>query len=196
MIKRGTIVYWNIPDAVRTDSDVVERYGLTDHEPRNDSKAALVKAIKAAKKKFGWLEGEAHHRMNPQHLKPVDTVDQTIWEIHKPKISESGETEWDLIAKVIYGKKVRSLEIQGPEEVKQFFIDNYRHSEVSLDNVQVAQILKRSVMRHGARDCCGIAMRITGGVYFVPADRQSQLDNVTEFLKEVGGTLSHCLFLN
>lgn len=189
--KRGSIVFWNIPEIVKTDSDVVERFGLTDHEPRNDSKAALIKAIKAAKKKFGWYEGEAHHRMNPQHLKPIDTVEQTVWEIHKPRLGET-ETEWSLIARVIYNKKERSLLVDGSDEVKQFFIENYRTSAVSLDNTQVAGIINRAINRHSASCCAGVTMRVSGGVYFVPADRQSQLDNVGAFLNAIGGTLHQC----
>lgn len=191
MMKRGSIVFWNIPEIVKTDSDMVSDYGLTDHEPRNDSKAALIKAIKAAKKKFGWYEDEKHHRMNPQHLKPIDTVEQTVWEIHKPRLGET-ETEWSLIARVIYGKKERSLEIQGSDEVKQFFIDNYRTSAVSLDNTQVAGIINRAINRHSPSCCAGVTMRVSGGVYFVPADRQRQLDNVGAFLSAIGGTLYQC----
>ena len=52
--KRGVLTWWSIPEKSTCDSETVNLFGLSDREPRNDSKAAIVKAIKAAKKEFGW----------------------------------------------------------------------------------------------------------------------------------------------
>ena len=191
-VKRGSLVWWNIPDKVVATSEIVERFGLKDHEPRNDSKAALVKAVKAAKKKFGWDDGEKQNRMNPIHIKPTDSALETVWEIVKPRKDGSADTELDLIARITYDKEKRSLLVEGSDEVKSFFFENFRASATTLDSTQVARIITGTITGYSATDCAGVVMRVTGGVYFVPSDRQASLDNATEFLAKVGGKLHSC----
>ena len=196
MEKRGCLVWWHIPLSVRADSEIVNRFLLGDYEPRNDSKTALQKTVVSAKSKFGWGEEETKNRMNPMHIRPTDNPDETVWEIVKPIKDGTLDTGLNLIARATYNKRTKTMVIKGSDDVKQFFSENYSVSSNTLDNNQVAAIVNRAINGYGRSGCMGIVMRVTGGIYFVPDFRRKELDNVSEFLKAVGGKLHQCSLYN
>jgi hypothetical protein len=150
-LQAGQLIFWEISD-LTTTKDRIADLGFEEFIPKNDYRAAMVKTLR----KISKAKGRFPRKFN-------DKPDSVSFGVFLENVSgEDLSFEKEMI--VHLDKKTGSVAIRGgTTEMREKVSAGYREAQKTLDAAQFRTLVLRIVKR----ECYGISMRKSGGIYFI-----------------------------
>jgi hypothetical protein len=191
MSQKGNIVYFHIPQDLKTTTADLEAIGVGDFNPRNASKTALRKAVAIVTKNLWRASGKV---LKAEKKKTEDTSSETSYSIVYPHV-ENKEYAGKTVLTVTLNKTDDSLEyIRGRQQDGSPWLDDVTNADLvrqisslftaeteTVDHEQFRQVATRYLKG----ECLAISMRPdSGGVYYVDGEFTTQLTKLKRVFQE------------
>jgi len=148
--KKGELIFWEIPE-MDVDREEIETLGFGHLVPRNQYRAAMLRAIKKLTK--------GRERMYRKFNDRVGNVQFGVFSEHVNGSDISLDKELIISLDKVTGSTTSNVPCDFYEKIKELYSD----ARESLDSSQLRSLILRIVKRQYA----GIAMRKSGGIYFI-----------------------------
>lgn len=174
----GFNVVWTVHQTV-LPVDVVEEVAKENDLdisllPRPTSKRAILRAAKDVSKTNGRFISDYVRKI-------TDNVEKySVGILHEDKDKENDQVEATQTTTVKYLKEFGLVEVSG--EKAEEFNNAYENYKDGITDEEIRSYIVRIIRVEGY----GIAVRPTGGVYFVPVNKEKTIDNLNKFLNTLG----------
>lgn len=165
----GSFIYWRTSSFKQDYEDflnLLREVGITTEIARATlPKHALIRAIKDTARTAG---------RNRFHRKTIEHDDRAAFSIARTDIVDEEEMDVSYASesKIIFDKKNKNVKIEG-----EYSEDlNKKYSEYQ--NFYTEKQFRSVVLRYVKKHCEAVSMLDQGGLYFVPADKQEELDKL------------------
>lgn len=193
MKRVGTTVLWSIQDGATTTAAVMSDLGFGDWTPRNNFATSLNKAIKSVKRDWDIrILGEhiPKQTKSAQHRRFLDTSEVARIAFTTPRIEgDKYYTDTALIieiekatGKITFEKE--DVDQTSFETIKRMITEEYavQREQINADEFRI--LVSRYVT--ATVGCCGIALRPSGGAYFVRSTFNEKLDKLKRLFAATG----------
>ena len=172
----GTLLWWSL-NGNRIEHDQLEglakQYGL--HERYLPNAIKPTQAFRRA-----WRHA-ATKLTEGQMLRPIaETTDEVVIGLVREIADETTkDLEYDVLNRVTFDKNAAAISSDRPSIVTESIATLYRH-HLAHTTADIRSVLTAFLGESG------VSLRDSGGVYFVPADRQRTLDALCAVVEAVG----------
>lgn len=171
-MKKCSLIFWEISDFTTT-RERIEELGFSHLVPRNDHRSAMLKALRKITKgndrmyrKFNDRPGTVSFGLFLENTSTEEiTLDREMI-IHLDKSTGKGAMKG------------------GTPKQREELMTHFEVAKGTLDSGQFRSLILRIVKR----DCFGVAMRKSGGIYFVDKDLEKNLGQLTELFQNFPDT--------
>lgn len=173
MSKKGDIIFWNVEN-LEIEASTLEGLGLGAFVPRNDFKAALIKALRFCFKGNDRLYRRFNDKgrevsfgifIESKSDQSIDITKEFQFKLNK----DSG-----LIGLISSGKK--------PPIVDEI-IERYNHEKIHLDSTQFTATIRRYINEAG----WAVSLKKHGGLYFIDERFSEAKDNLKKIFGQIPG---------
>ena len=110
-----------------------------------------------------------------------ETPDMTIWSIVSHTFDDNNDAHSTQETKVTYFKETETLRVEGFNT--QAILDRYNEIQGSYNQDDFRSVVKDFITRYAA----SLTVRDSGGVYFIPATKQDELNKLQELFSKFEG---------
>ena len=165
MNRKGHLIFWEISE-LTTSKDHLASLGFDRFVPRNDYKSAMIKALKKVTKG----DDKLYRRFNDKS----DSVSFGIFAENIEGGDISIDREYVIRVNKVHGEVEMDAAVHSP--LLDRLIEQYEKGRETLDSSQ----LRSLVMKIVRRECFGLPMRSSGGIYFIDTRFEGTLDKLRE----------------